>query len=204
MNGVNPKSWFYGLRDALAANDSHAILAGAACEQWLNAELFRVIGRSLNGTRLTAYPEWSGEGRRHDVAVLPFVPGEPDAWRRPVAIVECKLVYRSYGPEKRADYLERLVEQLDVAFAHEPLRVGFFLAVYAAWPDYRQPASFSEFRSDVGALFRERMRRDDGGLNLRTDHGESLETLVPETTTKIGAADVIVGCVGQYFRVERR
>ena len=101
QRGINPKAWFYGLREILVNEQNRpCVLGGAACEQWLNGELFRVIAEGLKKTKLTAYPEW--KRRQHDVAVLPYRPNDPDAWYSPAAIIECKVLYSNYSPGKRA------------------------------------------------------------------------------------------------------
>jgi hypothetical protein len=199
--GINPKLWFYRLRDALVAEQNRpCVLAGAACEQWINGELFRVVARGLDGTSLTAYPEWNG--RQHDVVVMRHAPSDGAAWSSPVAIIECKVVYPSYSASKRARYLDRLIEQLAVPHLENPARAGFFIGLYAYWPDYREPKeSFSDFRSDLGCLLRDRAKQGDPSFEIRMDHGGAMETFLEETPAKIGAASVVVGCVAQYIRL---
>lgn len=199
--GTNPKNWFYGLKAALVAEQNRpCVFAGAACEQWINGELFRVIANGLDGTKLTAYPEW--KGRQHDVAILRHDPADSAAWLTPAAVVECKVVYPNYSEEKRRRYLDRLLEQLTVAHVGNPMRVGFFIAIYATWPEYRQPKeSFSQFRLNVGRLLRTRGSQKIPGFAIQMDHRGAMETFIKETTAKIGAAEVTVGCVAQYIRV---
>lgn len=200
--GVNPKVWFYGLRDALVAEQNRpCVLAGAACEQWINGELFRVVAQGLEGTSLTAYPEWNG--RQHDVAVLRHSPSDGTAWNTPVAVVECKVVYPSYSALKRAQYLDRLIEQLVVPHSEDPARAGFFIGLYAYWPEYRkQRETFSDFRRSLGRLLRDRATQGASGFTIRMDHGGAMETFLDETPAKIGAAEVVVGCVAQYIRLQ--
>lgn len=201
IKGINPKKWFYGLHEALAAErDRPCILAGAACEQWINGELFRVIARGLDGTNLTAYPEWNK--RQHDVVVMRHDPSSGAAWATPIAVVETKLVYSNHPPSTRERHLERLIAQLAVHHTASPTRVGVFVAIYAYWPEYTTPKeSFAEFRLSVGRLLRARAKQGAPGFTIRLDHGGSLETLLKKTPAKIGAADVVVGCVAQYIRL---
>jgi len=163
--------------------------------------LFRVIAEGLEGTNLTAYPEWNR--RKHDVAVLPFRPKDKDAWNSPVAIAECKVLYSNYAPGKRAAYLDRLLQQVSAAHSGSPTRVGFLIGVYAYWPDYEKPPreSFRDFRQAVGALLRGRIEQGVPDYSVQADHGMAMEKFVDETKSKIGAADVVVGCVAQYFRL---
>lgn len=199
--GINPKKWFYGLHAALEAErDRPCILAGAACEQWINGELFRVIARGLDGTNLTAYPEWNK--RQHDVVVMRHDPSSGEAWATPVAVVETKLVYSNYPPSTRRRHLERVIEQLAVHHTASPTRVGVFVAIYAYWPEHSTPKeSFAEFRRNVGSLLRERALQGMPGFSITMDHKGSMETVLDETHAKVGAADVVVGCVAQYIRV---
>lgn len=201
IKGINPKKWFYGLRAALEAErDRPCILAGAACEQWISGELFRVIARGLDGTNLTAYPEW--KKRQHDVVVMRHDPSSGEAWAAPVAVIETKLVYSNYSPSKRRGHLERLIEQLAVPHVASPTRVGVFVAIYTYWPEHATPKeSFIAFRRNVGSLLRERAVRGTRGFSITIDHKGSMETVLDETHAKIGAADVVVGCVAQYIRV---
>jgi len=199
--GVNPKSWFYGLRDTLVSERNRpCVFAGAACEQWLNGELFRVIAHGLRGTRLTAYPEWNG--RQHDVVVIPHGPNDPRAWRRPVAVVESKILYPSYSLAKRAQYIERLIEQLCVPHVGMPVRVGFLVGVFAYWPEHRAlKETFGQFRRSIGALLRSRVKKGTAGFAIEVDHSGAMETFLDERKSKIGAAQVVVGCVAQYVKL---
>jgi len=202
QKGINPKAWFYGLREALVNERNRpCVLAGAACEQWLNGELFRVVAEGLGKTKLTAYPEW--KRRQHDVAVLPYRPNDPDAWYSPVAIAECKVLYSNYSPGKRAAYLDRLLEQVSAKHSGSLTRVGFLIGVYAYWPGYRKPPkeSFRDFRQAIGGLLRSRVEKGIPGFSVQVDHGGAMETFLEETKSKVGAAEVVVGCVAQYFRL---
>lgn len=203
MRGLNGKAWFYGFRAGLKREENRPwVLAGAACEQWINGELFRVIAEHLRGTRLTVYPEW--QGRQHDLAVLRAVPNDPVAWREPIAVVECKVVYLNYSPAKRGAYIERVFEQLAAPHSRNPQRVGFLVGVYAFWPDYRRRPpreTFKEFRESLGRGFRKCVERGIKGFSTRVDHGGAMETLIDETDASIGGARVTVGCVAQYVRL---
>lgn len=198
MHGVNAKRWFYGLRSALRGDKSvSAIMAGAACEQWVNGQLFSVIASGLRSTQLTAYPEWNR--RQHDCAVFHVPPGKnPVAeWDSPVAVVETKLLYLNYRHAKRERYVARVLQQL-AAPSTATRRVGFILGVYAWWMERgHPPETFREFRRNVGAVIREQVGRPPAGFRAEAARG-AVETILPEGTERIGASRALVGCVGQY------
>jgi hypothetical protein len=201
QRGVNPKAWFYRLKASLNSTDNVlCLLGGAACEQWINGELFRAVAAHLEGTTLTAYPEWNR--RQHDIAILKFKPEERGMWHQPVAIIECKVVYNDYSATKRESYVDRLVEQLLVDHEPNPKRVGFLFGIHAVWHDYRRrppKENFDSYRRSLGNLFRTKMRAHLHEPAPTVDHKGSLETVLERRCVRIGAASVEVGCVGQYF-----
>jgi hypothetical protein len=76
------------------------------------------------------------------------------------------------------------------------------VAIYAYWPEHRTPKeSFAEFRRNVGSLLRERALQGMPGFSIMMDHKGAMETVLDETHAKVGAADVVVGCVAQYIRL---
>lgn len=200
MHGIDPKRWFYrGLRAHLRGEPANRIvLSGAACEQWLNGLLFRVIAEDLPG-HLTAYPEWNG--RQHDVAVLPVAQRDGYAivdWAHPECVVENKLVYPSFPAGKRDRQIARLAEQLraDSSAVH---RIGFLLAI---WVDRAAGnETFGQFRRDVGMRLRAAVQRIPARWNATIDHGGVMETVLPEMSIRVGGAPVVVACAAQYFRL---
>ncbi len=206
MHGINPKRWFYGLRDRLSADQGdRVILTGAACEQWINGLLFRVIAEQLP-SGLTAYPEW--RRRQHDVAILPVAQEGGRAvvdWKHPVSIIENKLIYRSYTPKRRDEYIARLLEQVQASSTAQD-RVGLLLAAYVYRPDEIAPnESFAQFRRDIGQRFTAGAAklRSRGKWNVTLGHG-AIETVLKETRTKVGGEQVVVACAGQYLRLRAK
>lgn len=201
MRGINPKRWFYDLRRALDADaNARVIFAGAACEQWLNGQLFSVIAAGLRGTDLTAYPEW----RKRDCAIFKVDDsGESPVadWTEPLEITESKVLYLNYGPSKRVAYIRRLVEQL-ATDDQVPRRVGFVFAIYSRWLERgKGTESFLEFRRNVGTMLRAALASPPPGFQVVVAK-PAMETLLPEAEVKVGASRVVVGCVGQYVLVQ--
>lgn len=200
IRGVNPKRWFYGVREALRADPSAArIFAGAACEQWLNGQIFSIIAEGLRGSSLTAYPEWNR--KQHDCAVFRVEQAKATMavnWRTPVAVSETKLLYLNYPTNKRHAYVRRILQQL-AAKSTAAQRVGFVIGVYAWWPDERGPApqTFREFRRTVGEVVKAETATPPVGFDARLAK-PTMETLLDEQAVTIGAAKAVVGCVGQY------
>jgi hypothetical protein len=66
--GINPKKWFYQLKKRLNTKGRlRTVLAGAACEQWINSELFCTISDALTSNQeLTVYPEHN----KNDMAII--------------------------------------------------------------------------------------------------------------------------------------
>ena len=166
------------------------VFAGAAAEQWFNAELFRYIASTdLKG--LTAYPE---VGKR-DLAILvvPDNGGAPE----PVLFVEVKLVYYNYSAATRDAKIAKLVEQM------KPRRdgtrcIGFLLGVYA---HYEKPEDvredFGHFRRDICARAK---RITDDGSSFRVRLAKpAMETFVSEGSVRIGERRAHVGVVAQYL-----
>jgi hypothetical protein len=111
-------------------------------------------------------------------------------------------VYLNHTKSDRKKSINRLIEQLAVAHINNPARIGFLIGVYAYWPEYKKKKeSFSEFRLSLGRLLRERTSQGAPGFEIRMDHQGAMETVLKETPAKIGAAEVVVGCVAQYFKL---
>lgn len=203
--GINAKRWFYDLRGALRkdAVNARRIFSGAACEQWVNGQIFSTIAGGLRGSPLTAYPEWNR--RQHDCAVLRVGTGSSDTvvdWHDPVAVTETKLLYASYPERKRAAYVRRLLEQL-AADSSAHLRIGFVIGIYAwseQWPAGRPAEDFGSFRRSLGGVVKEEIASPPHGF-AATLAKPTMETLLDERTIRVGAARVHVGCVGQYVTI---
>jgi len=164
------------------------VFAGAAAEQWFNAELFRHIASTeLKG--LTVYPE---VGKR-DLAVLvvPADGGPP----YPELFVEVKLVYYNYRGSTRDAKIAKLVEQMKPR--RDGIRcIGFLLGIYAHYErpeDVRE--SFASFRRDV---YTRAKRIVDDGSAFRLAK-PTMETFVPEGAVRIGDRLAHVGVVAQYL-----
>ena len=151
--GVNPKAWFYGFRDSLRGRESHVrrVMAGASCEQWLNAEFIAHLAGHLELTGCTPY----GEVQKKDGLVFPLAEGgdgEPD-WAHPLALIESKIVYSSKrGMELAQGHIAKLVRQVNAAAAFEDTgvpRVGVLYAIHAWWDPNPEPLSFRAFRKRV-------------------------------------------------------
>ena len=184
--GVNPKRWFYELRSELQKRPE--VLAGAASEQWLNAELFRVVARGL-GQRLTAAPEVG----KSDVVIAALGDDGAD-WDNPAAIIEVKLVYRSYSEAKIRTYIRRLIEQMREARKRTPQSYGFLYAVYNVWEDRSTALTFADFRKRVLTILRDEAK----GVQLAR---RTLETFIDECPQKIGGMTVSLGVAAQYLFV---
>lgn len=205
MHGINPKRWFYDLGRHLRSDPGDRIvLTGAACEQWFNGLLFRVIAERLP-RRLTAYPEW--KRRQHDVAVLPVAQHEGRAvvdWMRPVSIIENKVIYPSYSAGKRDALIARLLQQVQAPSAARD-RVGLLLAAFVYRPHEVVPEeTFTKFRRDVGSRFRAASREVRGPWKVTFDHGGPMETVLKESVTNVGGEKVVVACAGQYIRLRQK
>lgn len=204
--GINPKDWFFAFQRNFSENPERALVfAGAACEQWVNAELFQVISKELVNTDLTLYSEYShapkDANRRHDLAVLEHNPADPGAWQRPCAVVEVKLVYSNHGD--RTARIDELFQQTISCDPEIKDRIGLLLGVYAYWPDYRSTGeSFSDFQGDIGSRFRERVAKGADGYTVKVDHGGSMARFTDERSFRVGAAEAKVGLFAQYFRVQ--
>ena len=208
--GINPKDWFYGFRDDLQERSEHvrARLAGAAAEQWINAEFFAFLSKFLDGDRrFYVYPEW----KKLDMAVFrQHEHHDKTDEHDPIeAIVEAKLFYRGYAKTKTRAYVAKLGEQLDNARAlmiedsvdgHVGKCVGLVFAAYVKWPERfdgrKNRATSGEFKRYAGSLIR-------SSLPKRVKVAkETLETLVEEGKTKIGSVEVDVGLYGQYVTLD--
>ncbi|MDX2013668.1 MAG: hypothetical protein SFW67_25970 [Myxococcaceae bacterium] len=205
MHGINPKRWFYDLGRHLRSDPGDRIvLTGAACEQWFNGLLFRVIAEGLP-SRLTAYPEW--KRRQHDVAVLPVAQHEGRAvvdWKCPVSIIENKVLYLSYSTGKRDALIARLLQQVQAPSTARD-RIGLLLAAYVYRPAEGVPhQTFAQFRRDVGARFRAAIREAPALWKVTIDHGGPMETVLKESDTKVGGEKVVVACAGQYVRLRQK
>lgn len=204
VRGIDPKGWFYGLRQQLRGDPGNRIVfTGSACEQWVNGILFRVIAERLPRS-LTAYPEW--KRRQHDIAVLRVTQEKGRAvvdWKRPVTIIENKLIYLSYRAARRNALIEKLVQQLHARSTAKD-RVGFLLAAYVYRPHEVVPKeSFDMFREDVGARFRTAARAVRR-RRVTFDHEGSMETVLKETVVRVGGEQVVVACAGQYVRLRSK
>ncbi len=197
--GVNPKRWFYRFQEVLEARPDHArlILAGSAAEQWLNAEFTACIAEELDRDGdLYAYAEWL----KHDVGIF-----RDDEHEAAVALVEIKLIYRSYSEQKVVQYLSKLQMQMRRAREQKCHVVGVVLGVWAEWPTNRSDGmarwsekrtrrSFVEFRETLGSAAREIF----GDQMARP----TMETLLDAGTVRNGSVhDIQAGLVGQYVRM---
>jgi hypothetical protein len=159
--GVNPKKWFYGFRDELRsrADEVSLRLAGAAAEQWLNAELFAYLARNLrNSGGLYAYTEW----KKHDVTVFSLDPTDPHDYEKKggiEAILETKLFYTGYKSAKMQGYFDKLITQMERARSSmskdgspHGASIGLVLAAYVRWPDRKQETAkqFKQRLLDTG------------------------------------------------------
>ncbi len=204
QRGINPKSWFYGFRDELRerADSVRQVLAGAAAEQWLNAELCAYLARSLP-RGLYAYPEY----RKRDICVFRADDSSStDEGDRTAAAIETKLVYPGYSPGKIGAYAGRLAQQMKAVHddiyreegGHAPV-VGMAFGVWVRWPErfYRRS---SQRRPDLGWL------RRDGGRSVREGARrfarparEAFETILNPELVNNGGFEIEVALVGQYL-----
>jgi len=206
LNGLNPKDWFYGLRRRLRRRSIRAVFAGSACEQWVNGELYQVIAANIENTNLTAYPEWNR--RQHDIAIFKLSPGQKENvdWERPVAIVECKLVYDAYmgGTGKKAQqYIERLLEQL-TAESTADHRIGLLLGVWSRWGAETDENQFGLFRRALSTKLTEACNKKSNTQWQFTPARNCMETIHDFEKYRMGASKYEVGCVGQYVLCRRQ
>ena len=201
--GISPKQWFYGFRDELRArgNAVRARLAGAAAEQWLNAEFFAFLSNNLS-RGFYPYPEW----RKRDLAIFRRHPDykHTDSYDSTEAIIETKVFYRGYGETKTTSYVRTLARQLShaqrlMAADGNPhgMCVGLLFGAYVKWDerfDRRQiRSSPREFTRESGATIRRVAR--ESGLAVAKD---AMETFVNVDETSVGGERIEVGLFGQY------
>lgn len=199
-HGINAHRWFYDLICALRrSRGARTILAGSACEQWVNGQIYAVIVAGLRGTRLTAYPEWNR--RQHDCAVFRVDPAAGVAWNAPDAVVETKLVYSNYDTGKRRAYIRRILEQLE-AESTATKRIGFVIGVYASWNPSGPDEPLKLFRARLGRIIRDECEAVGSSFRARIAK-PTMETVLPERRVQVGAASAVVACVGQYVIIEK-
>jgi hypothetical protein len=202
--GINPKDWFYGFREHIRRRQGHTrlVLAGASCEQWLNAELMAFLSRRLRGSQYVP----CGEIGKKDGGVFPIDDeGEQIDWSSPVALVEAKIISNNgIGLRRAPNKVERLVEQVlgDNKFDNQPVvRIGVLFAIYRWWPNEDEPVSFVQFRKQALDTLRRKIEaasEDNKGWKLVLDH-DCMETLLDVRDVWVGGAHVDVGCAYQYF-----
>lgn len=202
IHGINAKAWFYKMHWSFGRQDSGApeILGAAACEHWIQMELYKVIAEHIEERPLTVYPEW----RKVDIAILPVTKDRATrhGWDEPVATIELKNVYSHYSPSKRKAYIQRLINQVQNAKQqYHPVRsFGFLFGIHSFWHPYQQrkktPKPLEDLRHSMRSCLWE-LRNS----NMKLDHSGSIETILAERTLNIGGAEVTLGCVGQYFEI---
>ena len=190
--GINPKRWFYDFREALDPEDLRQVLAGAAAEQWLNAEFFKYLAPTLPSD-LTVYPEWG----KHDLALLNVVDGAVN-WDEAVAVLEVKFIYLGYGPKKIREYIQTLLRQMSTALDYPTSAVsGWVFAIYAYWNHRRPRLDFADFRQRVGTILKEELAKSR--RHKIAAARSSLETYLPLGTVNVGGASATVGVAAQYL-----
>lgn len=206
-HGINPKQWFYGFRADLRRRQDHVrqVLAGAAAEQWLNAEFCAYLARTVPRD-LYAYPEY----RKRDISVFSFDANTTEDHDLTEAVIETKLVYGGYSRGKVSAYAARLAQQMRAASRSVRdeqdapcLVLGLALGVWVSWP--RRPGrrgaaegpSLKTLRIEGGRALREGAKRH-GARPAR----ESLETLLEPGSVKNGGQRIEVALVGQYLLLQ--
>lgn len=188
QRGINPKRWFYDLRTNIE-NRCPQVLAGAASEQWINAELFRTVAADL-GPGMTACPEVG----KCDLLVVP-VEAEMPRWDTPLALVEVKLIYRKYPPSKIRRYIATLIQQLLSRRRPVKQRFGFLYAIYNVWPGETPKVTFDGFKKRVLKILRQELGKNPSVTMAKP----ALETLVTERPQDIGGARIRIAAAGQYL-----
>lgn len=202
--GISPKRWFYLVSTIL--KKSRVILSGPACEQWVNAEFYKLLAKDLKGTPYYPCAEWE----KKDITV--FSSDNDDI---PVVHMETKILYPEYSQSKVDDYLNKLKEQLTSKdFSDENwkdcVKIGLVLGIYSHWEWVEKPRNktFEEFRSELGKEVRgwknEVNKDNESNCKIIVDHGGALETLLEVRKVAVGGAKAWVGAVGQYFRFQPR
>ena len=207
IHGVNPKRWFYALKTAFAERDAWTVFSGAACEQWINAELFRIVVKNLN-SNLTAYTEAAKiDLTIHKVETVGKT--KKIDWKNPLVILENKVIYENYYPSRRKNYFFKLIDQLRAKknVTSECQRIGFYIGIYANWSldkkHIQTKGKFDEFRKKLGEEFQSWTMESFGEFKINYDHKGCMETLLEFKTIKNGGISVDVGAVGQYFRLSK-
>jgi hypothetical protein len=191
--GINPHHWFYGLQRELRNNDNaYTVLAGSACEQWLNGEFFRYLSTKLPPS-FYPYPE---AGKR-DVVVF------HQSTHEAAAVVETKLVYLNYSKTRIANYFDVLGWQMQKALNRLPNAevIGLALAAYAYWGDRRRKPSLKQFREDVVLPALLKAARSHRAVMAKP----TVETLLKlRDNVRVGGARATVALVGQYLRFPKK
>lgn len=190
--GVNPKKWFWSLKTHLDArpNESRAALATAAGEQWLNGELMGCLSSGLDRT-LTV----RSEAGKRDLTVFRVANGEQGAV---VAVIELKLVYRSYTNTDVRYYACDLLRQMKANRQAGFRSVGWFGSVFnsveGTGADLR---AFGEERRRSGRILRQ-VAAEAGAVVAKP----ALVTILENRTVPIGGVRWSVGLAAQYLEMK--
>lgn len=191
--GVNPKKWFWSLKTHLDArpNESRAALATAAGEQWLNGELMGCLSSGLDRT-LTVRSE---VGKR-DLTVYRVKGGEQGAV---VAVIELKLVYRSYTNTDVRYYACDLLRQMKANREAGFRSVGWFGSVFNSSDPTAAGvrATFSAERIRSGRILRQ-VAAEAGAIVAKP----TLVTILKNRTVAIGGVNWSVGLAAQYLEMK--
>lgn len=149
---LDVQGWLRGFQASLVdrSNEVGVRLAGASAEQWLNTELFAYLAATLTGD-LYPYTEY----QKRDVTV--FRRSNFDV----AAIMETKVLYRSYSPSSVRIRIEKLSSQLTDAQKKNQASVcvGLVFAVFVKWPEdidpRKHPASPEAFNDRLHNEFRQ-------------------------------------------------